>query len=136
MFLLGIRTKKSLSKPNEVESINPIKEEETSIFKPVQKEPIQPEKFHTFDNITFMYHANSGKIYDGCYCSKHHVQMLAKEKRAMGMRYSIIEFKCRLCKEHFEVDVVTLDAIHTNFQVILQAYIKGHLTELPIRSDT
>jgi hypothetical protein len=126
--------------PDKIDStilpIQTIKKEKIEPPKVEPEKPVHWEKFATFDGVTFKYRSGSGEIFPGYFCSKHHVQMLTKDKRALGMRYSIVYCKCPMCKEHLEMDVVTLDAIKTSFQVILESYVKGHLKELPTRSDT
>ncbi|MGD1047081.1 MAG: hypothetical protein ABR936_17390 [Bacteroidota bacterium] len=134
MFLLGKRINKSFRNPTITQPIQPInKEVHTS--KPEPEKSIQREKFYTFDGVTFKYDSISGMLFDGYYCSVHHVPMKVRESRALGRREATIYCKCRVCKEEFHRLDVILNEIRTSFQVIVKSYVIGDLKELPTEPE-
>jgi hypothetical protein len=45
-------------------------------------------------------------------------------------------FKCPLCKEQIMLSERKLWHIRDIFEIVIVSYVKGHLKELPARSDT
>jgi hypothetical protein len=134
-LILYFQKREIESTPTNALPQNLIRIEQTPIHQKVEpEEPVQWEKFHTFGGITFEFHSNNGKILQYPCCPKHHTLMARLRHDYPGSR--LIHYKCDICTEHVDIDEGKLKKTVESFDRVLAAFVKGHLPELPTKSET
>jgi len=130
IFLLAKQLKRKPKEPTT--TLQHINQAITQISKP--EKPVQYEHFHTFDGITFKYNSGNGQLFQSPYCSYHHVKMEDLFDPLLNSR-GLTRFKCPICKEAVSIRDYDFKNIKESFASILDAFVKGHLPELPSKSE-
>jgi uncharacterized membrane protein len=97
-----------------------------------KKEPANPidyEKFHTFNGLTYKYDSRDGTLYHGIYCPDDKVVM--QSRYIFNGNYL---WECPICKKNHKLSDEESKLAHVNFSNILIAFTKGHLKKLPAES--
>lgn len=110
-------------------SLAPIEQKSIALPKKEPANPIDYEKFHTFNGLTYKFDVRDGTLYQGIYCPDDKVVM--QSRYIFNNNYL---WQCPICKKNHRLSDEESKLAHVNFSNILIAFTKGHLKKLPTES--